>query len=59
MGEVDRTFLPIRMAQRYVEMLAKKGKDAADTWWKEYKWFPTTDEMKKMQEHIINLTKKK
>lgn len=55
MGEVVRTFMPMRMAERYVEILLRDGREEAYKWWKTYPWYPSAEEYEKMNTHMNNI----
>lgn len=55
MGEVDRSMMPLRMAQRYVEVYKKDGKLAAETWWHSFHWMPSQEEVTEMQKHVTQM----
>lgn len=59
MDEVDRSFMPLRMAHRYVEIYRNKGKAEADVWWNMFHWMPSTEEVKEMQLHINRILSSK
>ena len=58
MGTVERGFMPLRMAQRWVEIYKKDGEDTANMWYSGSRWRPSPEEFQQFNQNINKIVNK-